>query len=646
MKPPDGPDVAIQGEELRQLVDAVQDYAILLLGPQGDIRSWNLGATRIMGYEPSEAIGKHFSIFYSPEDLAARKPQRELEVAAREGRIEDEGWRVRKDGTRFWASTVITALRDARGELRGFSKVTRDLTRRRAYEETLRQSEELFRLLVASVKDYAIFMLDPGGHVISWNAGARRIKQYEPEEILGKHFSIFYPEADIKARKPERELEIAIREGRVEDEGWRVRKDGTRFWANVVITAVFDAPHKLRGFAKVTRDITSRKEAEETQSALLASREANRAKDAFLMTLSHELRTPMTAILGWSRLLPTMNPADPVFREAVAAIGRSAKVQAQLIEDVLDISRMVTGKVRLEIEIIDITRVLESALDSVRPSAQAKQIELVNKVPPDIGTMSADATRLQQIVWNLLSNAVKFTAKGGRVELSAQRNGDIEIAVTDTGEGIESSVLPNVFEAFWQAETPSTRVHGGLGLGLSIVRYLTEAHGGAVSAESEGRGKGARFSVTLPIRALRESDGDLLVPHEVREGIPVMANLSGYHILVVDDDNESRDLIAAALRHAGATVTAVESAAKALTYTAGNHADIVLTDIAMPNTDGYELQRRLRERGDLATTRIVALTAFPATVVSANDKEFDSYLRKPIDPFELAARLRELVTAS
>jgi PAS domain S-box-containing protein len=644
LKPPYDPtDVATHREELALLVDAVQDYAIFLLSPEGRIRSWNLGAERIMGYEAREAIGQHFSIFYV-DDEKGTKPARELEVARDEGRVEDEGWRVRKDGTRFWASTVITALREAGGELRGFSKVTRDLTKRREAEEQLRQSEQLFRLLVASVNDYAIFMLDPGGHVISWNAGARRIKQYEPQEILGKHFSIFYPEVDIKAQKPERELEIAVRDGRVEDEGWRIRKDGSRFWANVIITAVFDANHNLRGFAKVTRDITARKEAEETQRALLAAREANRAKDAFLMTLSHELRTPMTAILGWSRMLPTMKPADPLFNEAIAAIGRSAKVQAQLIEDVLDVSRLVSGKMRLDIEALDVKPVLHAALDAVRPSADAKGITLVTNLPPDLGTISADPTRLQQIVWNLLSNAVKFTPKGGRVELSAHRSGsDVEISVIDNGEGIEQSVLPHVFEAFWQAETPSTRVHGGLGLGLSIVRYLAEAHGGTVSGESEGRGKGARFSVTLPIRALRESDAHPLVRHDVDDHVPAMANLSGYRILVVDDDDESRELIAAALRHAGASVTAVESAAKALAYTAGNRADIVLTDIAMPHADGYELQRRLRERGDLANTRIVALTAFPANVVSADEKEFDSYLRKPIDPFELAARLRELV---
>ncbi len=635
------------GEELSLLVDAVQDYAIFLLSPEGEIRSWNLGASRIFGYEAGEAIGKHFSMFYGPEDLEAHKPWRELEVARSEGRVEDEGWRVRKDGARFWVSTIITALRDAKGELRGFSKVTRDLTARRAAEERLRQSEELFRLLVANVKDYAIFMLDPGGHIISWNAGAQRIKQYKPEEILGKHFSIFYPQVDIINKKPERELEIALRDGSVEDEGWRVRKDGTRFWANVIITAVYDAEHKLRGFAKVTRDVTARKEAEETQRALMAAREANRAKDSFLMTLSHELRTPMTAILGWSRMLPTMDPNDPVFKEAISAIGRSAKVQAQLIEDVLDVSRMVSGKLRLKVENIDIKTVLLAAMDSVRPSAEAKQIELVADLPKDIGMMYADSTRLQQIVWNLLSNAVKFTNKRGRVVLSARRGaGEIEIGVKDTGEGIDPSVLPHVFEAFWQAETPSTRVHGGLGLGLNIVRYLTEAHGGTVTAESEGRGKGARFCVVLPTRAVRETETPRFAPHEAREHVADMANLSGYNIVVVDDDDESRDLITAVLRQAGATVTGVESAAKALAYTASNRADIVLTDIAMPHTDGYALQRSLRERGDLEHTRIVALTAFPASVVSAEEKAFDSYLRKPIDPFELAARLREIVAPS
>lgn len=537
-------------------------------------------------------------------------------------------------------------------------------------DERLRQSEEMLRLLVESVKDYAIFVLDPGGHILTWNEGAQRIKGYTFEEIRGKHFSTFYPEEDKRAQKPERELATAIREGRVEDEGWRIRKDGTRFWANVVITALFDETGTLRGFAKVTRDMTARKEAEEARRALLEQREArlaaeeqkraalasyraaqetNRAKDEFLMTLSHELRTPMTAILGWARMLPNMDRNDASFNEAIAAISRSAKLQAALIDDVLDVSRIVSGKLRLNVENLDVVPVLHSALDSVRPSVDAKQITLVTAFSPGLGTTTADPTRLQQIVWNLMSNAVKFTPRGGRIELAAQRTASqLEISVTDTGEGIEPEFLPHVFEAFRQAETPSTRVFGGLGLGLSIVRYMVEAHGGTVSAESAGRGKGARFCISLPIRPIRQPEPSASRRRDsaTPDAAASMASLSGARILVVDDDSEGRELIAVALRQAGAVVTAVSSAADALAHVDGNHPDIILTDIAMPHTDGYALQRQLRARSELANTRIVALTAFPASAVSADEKEFDTYLRKPIDPFELTIKLRELLPQS
>ncbi|MGZ5434228.1 MAG: PAS domain-containing protein, partial [Thermoanaerobaculia bacterium] len=239
-------------EEFALLVDAVQDYAIFFLGPDGEIRSWNRGASRLMGYDEGEVVGRNFSIFYGPEDLAAEKPRYELETALRDGRVEDEGWRRRKDGTRFWANTIITVLRDPTGTLLGFAKITRDVTAQRAAEEELRQGAEIFQLLVSSVRDYAIFMLDPDGNIATWNLGAQRIKGYSPAEIIGRHFSTFYGEEDIRNRKPERELEIARAEGSVEDEGWRLRKDGTRFWANVIITAVYDAHRKLRGFAKVT----------------------------------------------------------------------------------------------------------------------------------------------------------------------------------------------------------------------------------------------------------------------------------------------------------------------------------------------------------------------------------------------------------
>jgi len=660
---------ASHGEELGLLVDAVLDYAIFLLSPTGVIGSWNTGAERIFGYSREEAVGMNFSSFYSDRDKEERVPEQELVVAARDGVIEAEGWRVRKDGTRFWANTIITAL-IAGGEVRGFAKVTRDLTERRAADEQLRQSEEMFRLLVESVKDYAIFMLDPTGHVMTWNLGAERIKGYKPDEILGKHFSVFYSQSDIDAGKPAHNLAEAIRSGRVEDEGWRLRKDGTRFWANVVITAVFDDHRELRGFAKVTRDITARKQAEETQRALLeqregrliieeekrrvessyrAAQEANRAKDEFLMTLSHELRTPMTAILGWARLVPTLKPDDPMFIEAIAAIARSAQLQAKLIDDVLDVSRIVSGKLRLRLETIDVIPTLRDTLETVRASADAKGITLTTHLEPNIGSMTVDATRIHQIIWNLLTNAVKFTPRGGLVDVAVSRSASqVFICVTDSGEGIDPQFLPHMFEPFRQAETPSTRVHGGLGLGLSIVRYLVEAHGGSVSAESEGRGKGARFTVALPVRPIRVQapqppSGTMPVAEEAEIPTIVRDNLANRRVLVVDDDRDGREVVAAVLRQAGAHVIAVDSAPAALEAVRSQKPDLIVTDIAMPEMDGYALRRRLREDPQLAGTPVVALTAFPASAISVNEKEFDAYLRKPIDPFELTEKLDSLL---
>lgn len=491
-----------QGEQLVLLIESIEDYAIFMLSPTGYIRSWNRGAAAIMGYPAEEVIGTHFSRFYGPEDLNQKKPQRELETAAAEGRVEDEGWRIRRDGSRFWANTIITALRDERGEIRGYAKVTRDLTTRREAEERLRESQEIFRLLVNSVEDYAIFMLDPAGNVATWNAGAAKLKGYTPDEIVGRHFSVFYPAEDVQDGKPERELEIAKERGSVEDEGWRLRRDGTRFWANVVITAVVDEQGKLRGFAKVTRDMTERKRTDEMRLALFRQREeASRMKDEFLMTLSHELRTPLTAILGWARLLETIPPGAEEFHEAISEIGRSVQLQAKLIEDVLEISRLVSGDLRLSVETVDLVQLLNASIASVRESASEKGLTTEISFDPQLGTIEADAARLQKMMRNLLTNAVKFTPEGGHIRVDARRTAsDVRITVSDTGEGIAPDFLPQLFQPFRQAENPSTRVHGGLGLGLSIVRYLAHAHGGSVAAESAGKGKGATLTVTLPLR--------------------------------------------------------------------------------------------------------------------------------------------------
>ena len=652
-----GSAIASTVEELALLVAAVEDYALVLLSSTGEIRAWNTGAERVFGYQASEAIGKSFVMFYPPADIEARKPQHELEVAQRDGRVEDEGWRIRKNGERFWVNTVITPVHDASGQTRGFAKITRDLTTRRAAEEQLRHSEELFRLLVASVTDYAIFMLDTGGRIISWNAGAQRIKGYTADEIIGKHFSIFYPEEDIRSGKPPRELEIASRTGVYEEEGWRLRKDGSRFWANVVITAVRDEHGTLRGFAKVTRDITERKRAEETQRALIeqqqerrraeqsyrVAQEANRAKDEFLMTLSHELRTPMTSILGWARLLPTMSPEDKNFREAIEQISRGAQLQAHLIDDVLDVSRIVSGKMRLSRETVDIKRIVSNSVDAVRPTADAKNITLAMSIDPSLGAIVADPTRLQQVLWNLLTNAVKFTPRRGTVRVEAgQSDSHIQLAVADSGEGIDRDFLPHVFEPFRQAENPNTRIHGGLGLGLSIVRYIVEAHGGTVTADSGGRGQGSTFTVTLPIAAVMPASTE--APAALRVGRTIdPARLRGVHIVIVDDDRGSREMVNTVLAQAGADVSAFASAPDALAALEHERPDLILTDLAMPVMDGYSFVRKLRERPATAKLKIIALTAFPSGTAATEQAGFDAYLAKPIDPFNLVDEIARVI---
>ncbi|MDX1583496.1 MAG: PAS domain S-box protein [Thermoanaerobaculia bacterium] len=652
---------AAWAEEYDLLVDAVRDYALFLLGPDGTIRSWNSGAHRIFGHSLEEAVGQHFSLFYSPQDQKDRRPEEALDVAAREGRVEDEGWLTRKDGSEFLANAIITALYEDDGSLHGFAMVTRDLSERYTAEQRLRQSEEMFRLLVSSVRDYAIFMLDPDGNIMSWNEGAERIKGFTPEEVFGEHFSIFYTVEDIEKKTPWKLLEIADREGRVEQEGWRVRKDGTRFWADVVITAVRDEDGKLRGYAKVTRDVTDRKRAEEMQQALLkqrearlkeeerrrlaeasseAAQEANRAKDEFLMMLSHELRTPLSSILGWSRLLQTFETEDESLREGLDSIARSAELQASLIDDVLDISRIVTGKLRLEREPVDAAEAIREAAEQIRERLDAKSLRFETDIPTGVGIVDADRVRLEQIVWNLLSNAVKFTPEGGTVRLqAARRNGQVEIVVEDTGEGIDPALLPQIFETFTQGNMGVTRDHGGLGLGLTIVRHLIEAHDGTIEAESEGPGEGARFTVRIPLASETEQSRNATHPHHDQH---LAGRLEGLSVLVVDDDLETRKLLSSTLRRTSATVESVPSVAEALAICAKEMPDLILSDISMPDVDGYDFLRMVREAENVRTP-VIAISAFDHPPGSGNMAEFDDFLRKPIDPFELVDRIEDVV---
>ena len=418
----------------------MRDYAIFALDPNGVIMSWNAGATRIKRYEAHEAIGRHFSIFYPAEDLAVDKPGVELVSAARDGRVEDEGWRVRKDGSQFWASVVITALRDTAGRLVGFAKVTRDLTERRRSEERLRTSEERLRILIGSVKDYGIFMLDPDGRVASWNEGARRIKGYEAEEIVGRHFSVFYPEPARSAGFPDYELEVARAEGRFEDEGWRLRKDGSRFWANVVITALHGDDGSLMGFAKVTRDLTERRLAQQREledaRRLAESEAANRAKTGFLAAMSHELRTPLNAISGYAQLIQDgiAGPVTAQQQEFLTRIRGSQQHLLAIVNDLLNYGRIEAGEIVYDLAPISLHDVVERVLPMVAPQADRKRLRLkLGTCAEDVIAM-ADQLKTEQILLNLVTNAVKFTPEGGTVTLTCSlREGAAMIAVRDTG---------------------------------------------------------------------------------------------------------------------------------------------------------------------------------------------------------------------
>ncbi|HEY2819255.1 MAG TPA: PAS domain S-box protein [Casimicrobiaceae bacterium] len=636
-----------------------------MLDPKGNILTWNAGAKLIKGYEAHEIIGQHFSVFYPPAPLQHGLPEHELRVAAAEGRFEDEGWRLRKDGSRFWANVVITALRDNNGTLQGFAKVTRDLTNRREHEESLRQSEQRFRLLVEGVTDYAIFMLDANGNVITWNSGAQRIKGYEAHEIIGQHFRKFYPPDAIESKWPEHELMVATETGRFVDEGWRIRKDGSRFWAGVTIAALRDDDGRLRGFAKLTRDLSERKRAEALEesgaqreelleaerSARIAAQRTARMKDEFLATLSHELRTPLSAILGWSEILKRQRTPKPEdFQRAVEAIERNARAQARLIEDLLDLSRILSGRLRLDVQQVPVIDIVRAAMDSAEPTAHTKGIRLESVLDPRGGVVSGDPSRLQQVFWNLLSNAIKFTPKGGRVQVLLQRvNSHIELSVSDTGIGIPANFLPHVFERFSQKDASTTRKYGGLGLGLAIAKQLSELHGGSLQAKSLGEGKGATFVVTLPLTIVEFEErmsGRAHPAQSLGKEESALPQLSGVRTLVVDDEPDALEVIRRVLEEQGAIVSLATSAQDALNILEASRPDVIVSDIGMPGVDGFQFMRGVRER-EAKGERIpaLALTAF----ARAEDRKrailsgYQTHLAKPFDMSELVIIIAGLV---
>jgi PAS domain S-box-containing protein len=484
-------------DEFRLLVQSVADYAIFMLDTAGHVQTWNTGAQLIKGYRAEEIVGQHFSVFFPEVDRKQGKPNHLLCAAEREGRVGDEGWCLRKDGSRFFADVVITAVRDETGTLRGFAKVTRDLTERRRVDANLYRSEERFRLLVESVKDYAIFILDPDGCVATWNVGAERIKGYSAREIIGQHFSVFYEPEEVKAGKCETELKAAVADGRFEDEGWRLRKDGSRFWANVIITALFDETGELRGFAKVTRDLTLRRAAEQERLRLAEAQAAVRARDEFLSIASHELRTPLSALLlQLQAVLETLDASEPQrTADRIRRAACSATRLHHLLESLLDVSRIATDTFTLNLEEFDLTQAIEELVEELRPSALQARCELSLSLKSRI-VGKWDRLRIEQAIMNLLANAFKY-ASGARVCVRVAREEKWAlISVRDSGPGIPEKDLSRVFGRFERAG--SSRRYGGMGLGLYLAREIAEGHGGSISAENGSSG-GLRVLLRLPL---------------------------------------------------------------------------------------------------------------------------------------------------
>ena len=535
----------------------------------------------------------------------------------------------------------------------------RALLRVRQAEELARVHEERFRFLVQNVKDYAIFMLDADGRITTWNEGVQSIFGYTKQEFVGQHATIVFTPEDIENGEAAGEIETAAHDGCAGDERWHVRKDGSRFFASGILTALRDEDGDLVGFAKVMRDVTDRKLIDEERQQLFVAEQAarekaeavNRMKDEFLANLSHELRTPLSAITGWSRLLRSGSLSKKDQQHGLEVIERNSQAQAQLIEDLLDISRIISGKLRLSVRKVELAAIVRAAIETVKPAADAKGIVVDVLVDPLAKFLSGDADRLQQVAWNLLSNAIKFTPPGGRVEVRVVQSQDrAQLTVRDTGKGISHTFLPHVFDRFRQADGSTTRSQGGLGLGLAIVRQIVEMHGGTVMVESGGANQGSTFTVELPIGpALGNGHPSQMEAAEEPdlESFNCPPAVEGTSILAVDDEPDMLSFVSTVLEVCGARVTAASSVSEGMELLKASRPDIIITDIGMPEMDGFAFLQQISAWCLERDWRIpvIALTAYAGTedeqrVLAAG---FDGYVRKPVDPAELLSVLAGLV---
>lgn len=637
-----------------RMLEQVTDQAMFLVDTRGRLASWNEGVSTLLGWSREDWLGQPFRVIFTEEDQAAGTPANELMLARETGRANDDRWMRRRDGSRFFALGVTTRLVDDQGRHVAYLKVMRDLTEWLALRETgaaltrtqtaLHARSAELRALADGVNDYAIFTISPEGRITSWHPGAERMKGYSIEEAIGMPYAALFTEPDRAAGLPAHEMRVAAAQGHYRGERLRRRKDGSTFDAEVVLTALRGPDDRLLGFLKLTQDITVRKRLEHEREAMLRDAQAARAeaeranhtKDEFLATISHELRTPLSAILGWAHVLERGVLDPDTVRHGLAAISRNARIQVQLIEDLLDMNRIESGQLRLELQRTDLGGVVATAIDSALPAATAKGVTLKLEMGSPTAPVMGDPARLQQVVGNLLSNAIKFTSAGGQVKVTlTQADGGARVTVADTGQGIEPEFLHRLFQRFQQQDATTTRRHGGLGIGLAIVRHLVGLHGGSVQATSEGTGHGATFTVLLPTLAHPQ------VPAPPMQAVPpappaTPLRLDHVSVLLVDDEAEVRAVAMRVLQEAGAHVIAAASADEALLLLQRERPTVLLSDLGMPHADGLDLIRRVRALPEAAGGRTPA-AAFTA-YARAEDRAkalaagYQMHLAKPVPP--------------
>ena len=622
----------------RLLVDGVIDYAIYMLDVNGTVTNWNRGAERIKGYRDFEVIGRHFSLFYTPEDRAAGLPVKALAQSVAEGHFESEGWRVRKDGSRFWASAVIDPIYDEAGVHIGFAKITRDISERRAAEGALADSERQFRLLVSSVVDYALYMLDPNGVVSSWNAGAERIKGYRSDEIVGQHFSKFYTPGDRADGAPLRALQIASENGRYEAEAWRVRKDGSLFWASVVIDAIREETGRLVGFAKITRDITERRNAAlELQRAheQLAQAQKMEALGQLTGGVAHDFNNLLMVVSGQAQMLKSKVGDDPKALRAVDAIETAARRGVDLTRHLLSFAR----RQRLQ----PTPTSLAERIDGLRElftATLSRDVQLKVELPAGLWPVSVDPGELELALLNLAVNARDAMPGGGVLTFSGEnvvlKGGEVDsdlagefvaLRIADTGMGVPPDILARVFEPFFTTKD----VDKGTGLGLSQVYGFARQSGGRAVIQSE-LGQGATVILYLP-RADAEP--------QAQAPAPAITSSRGARILLVEDNPEVAEVSARMLEELGHTVQVLGSARAALAEVARNGVpELVFSDVVMAgDMDGVDLARRLR--ADHPGLPVLLATGY-ARAADRMGSEFP-ILRKPYKLAELNQAIQALL---